>query len=183
MKGIDISRHNDDFVFDFVVIRAGCGKTPDADFEKNYKWAKSHGFAVGAYWYFTAKTEDAAMEQTKMFLQQLHGKQFEMPVFADIEEQYSQYIEKLGRPILETLERNGYFAGVYSSESVFLQYTSETFRQRFCCWVAKWSKNAPKIRADIWQYGTTNNTLDRDICEKDYPGIIKNAKLNGWGVT
>ena len=97
-KGIDVSNHNGTInwakvkasgAVDFVIIRAGYGKSisqKDKQFENNYAGCKAHGIPCGAYWYSYAITPAEAEAEARVFLQAIAGKQFEMPVYFDIEE-------------------------------------------------------------------------------------------------
>ena len=97
MKGIDVSVHNGNIDWrkvknagiQFAVLRAGYGRElsqKDTRFEENYRNAKAAGIPVGAYWYSYAMTEDEARLEADVFLSVISGKQFEMPVYFDLEE-------------------------------------------------------------------------------------------------
>ena len=97
MKGIDVSVHNGDIDWqkvkadgiDFAIIRAGYGKLEsqkDQKFEQNYAGAKAVGIPVDAYWYSYAMTPEEAELEADVFLSVIKGKQFEMPVYFDLEE-------------------------------------------------------------------------------------------------
>lgn len=97
MKGIDVSVHNGSIDWQkvknagiqFAILRAGYGRElsqKDARFEENYKNAKAAGTLVGAYWYSYAMSEDEARLEANVFLSVIKGKQFEMPVYFDLEE-------------------------------------------------------------------------------------------------
>ena len=128
--GIDVYQWQGDIDWnavktDFAILRAGYGRIPsqmDIKFERNYKGAKAANIPVGAYWYSYAKSADEAREEAQAFIQIIQGKQFEYPVYFDVEEQSTL---KLGRDkvsdiinaFLEEMEKNGYFAGLYMSHS------------------------------------------------------------------
>ncbi len=97
MKGIDVSVHNGDIDWqkvkadgiDFAIIRAGYGKLESQKgqkFEQNYKNAKATGIPIGAYWYSYAMTPEEAELEADVFLSVIKGKQFEFPVYFDLEE-------------------------------------------------------------------------------------------------
>ena len=97
MKGIDVSVHNGNIDWgkvkadgiDFAILRAGFGKLEkqkDEKFEQNYAGAKAAGIPVGAYWYSYAMTPEEAEQEADVFLSVIKGKQFEMPVYFDLEE-------------------------------------------------------------------------------------------------
>ena len=97
MKGIDVYKGQGDIDFakvkadgfDFVIIQAGYGKyakQKDMLFERNYTNAKRNGMHVGAYWYSYATSAADALQEAKVFVEIIKGKQFDMPVAFDIEE-------------------------------------------------------------------------------------------------
>ena len=98
IRGIDVSKWQGNINFQkvkdsgisFVIIRAGYGKLPsqkDKCFEENYCKAKASGLDVGVYWYSYAMSVDEAREEAKACLSVIKGKQFEFPVYFDLEEQ------------------------------------------------------------------------------------------------
>ena len=72
----------------FSIIRTGYGFGHiDGYYETNYKNAKANGVKLGAYWYSYASSVSDAVQEANYFVQALKGKQFEWPVYYDIEEQ------------------------------------------------------------------------------------------------
>ena len=97
MKGIDVSVHNGNIDWnrvksagiDFAILRAGYGRVAsqkDEKFEANYAGAKAAGVPVGAYWYSYATTPDEAKLEAEVCVSILRGKQFEYPIWFDLEE-------------------------------------------------------------------------------------------------
>ena len=133
MKGIDVSVHNGNIDWnkdkadgiEFAILRAGFGrleKQKDEKFEQNYAEAKAAGIPVGAYWYSYAMSPEEAELEADVFLKVIKGKQFEMPVYFDLEEkkQFDLGKEKVSaimRAFLERVESAGYFTGLYGSAS------------------------------------------------------------------
>ncbi|WP_288168074.1 GH25 family lysozyme, partial [Ruminococcus sp. CAG:379] len=83
----------------------------------NYSGAKAVGIPVGAYWYSYAMNENEARQEADVFLSVIKGKQFEMPVYFDLEEkkQFDLGKEKVSaimRAFLEKVESAGYFTGL-----------------------------------------------------------------------
>lgn len=204
MKGIDVSVHNGNIDWrkvknagiQFAVLRAGYGRElsqKDTRFEENYRNAKAAGIPVGAYWYSYAMTEDEARLEADVFLSVIKGKQFEMPVYFDLEEkkQFDLGKEKVSaimRAFLEKVEKAGYFVGLYGSASSLTTHTADDIKSRYTIWLAHWTEQT-NYSGDygIWQYsseGKVNGIIgnvDMDICRNDFPAIIKNKKLNGFG--
>ena len=92
--GLDLSKHNGTIDFDeikknnsFVILRAGYGtSTKDPKFEEYYKQAKAAGLKVGAYWYSYALNVNDAKTEAKKCLEVIKGKQFEYPIYIDMED-------------------------------------------------------------------------------------------------
>jgi GH25 family lysozyme M1 (1,4-beta-N-acetylmuramidase) len=204
MKGIDVSVHNGDIDWgkvktdgiDFAILRAGYGKLAsqkDQKFEQNYKNAKAVNLPVGAYWYSYAMNENEARQEADVFLSVIKGKQFEMPVYFDLEEkkQFDLGKEKVSaimRAFLEKVESAGYFTGLYGSASSLTTHTADDIKSRYTIWLAHWVDETNYSGAyGVWQHSEKgkvagiNGNVDLDICYKDFPTIIKGKGLNGYG--
>ena len=202
-RGIDVSAWQGKIDFqkvkqsgiDFVIIRAGYGKVAsqkDPYFETNYKNAKAAGLQVGAYWYSYASSIAEAKEEAAVCLSILKGKQFEYPIYFDLEEpkQFAQgksFCSQLVYTFCNALEKAGYFAGFYISRSPLQTHISAEVAKRYALWVAEYG---PKCNYSgtygIWQYsssgkvpGISGNT-DMDTSYVDYPSIIKSGGYNGF---
>ena len=203
--GIDISSHNGNIDFkkvknagiEFAVLRTGYGvKHPDqydSRFEEYYKGCKENGIDVGAYHFSYAVTAEAAEQEADFMLEIVKGKQFEYPLFFDIEHKTHAVLSKaVCAEIVEAfctrLEKAGYFAGVYSYDSFFFSNLPPEITDRFAAWTARVEDVKPTYCKSygIWQYswrgkvdGILTNT-DMNRCSKDYPSIIKAKCLNGF---
>lgn len=203
MKGIDVSVHNGNIDWnkvksagiEFAILRAGFGrleKQKDEKFEQNYAGAKAAGILVGAYWYSYAMTPEEAELEANVFLKVIKGKQFEMPVYFDLEEkkQFDLGKEKVSaimRAFLEKVEKSGYFTGLYGSASSLTTHTADDIKSHYTIWLAHWVNQTNYSGAyAVWQYfekghvDGINGNVDLDICYKDFPTIIKGKGLNGW---
>lgn len=200
-KGIDVSEWQGDINWfevdkDFVIIRAGYGRElsqKDKKFERNYSGAKGAGIPCGAYWYSYAMSEDEARSEAKVFLEVLKGKQFEYPVYLDVEE---QKVLSLGREkvsaiisvFLKEMENAGYFSGLYMSAYQLTNYTNEYIKKRFAVWVANYDVSKPNYSGSYGMWQSSNKgsisgisgNVDIDECYVDYPKIIKEAGDNGF---
>ena len=204
MKGIDVSVHNGNIDWNkvkadgigFAILRAGFGrleKQKDEKFEQNYAGAKAVGIPVGAYWYSYAMTPEEAELEADVFLKVIKGKQFEMPVYFDLEEkkQFDLGKEKVSaimRAFLEKVEKAGYFTGLYGSASSLSTHTADDIKSHYTIWLAHWVDKTNYSGAyAVWQYSEKGKVVgisgdvDLDICYKDFPTIIKGKGLNGWG--
>lgn len=180
----------------FAILRAGYGRElsqKDVRFEENYRNAKAAGIPVGAYWYSYAMTPEEARLEADVFLSVIKGKQFEMPVYFDLEEkkQFDLGKEKVSaimRTFLERVESAGYFVGLYGSASSLTTHTADDIKSRYTIWMAHWAEQTNYSGAySIWQYsdkGKVNGisgNVDLDTCYTDFPSTIKAKGLNGYG--
>lgn len=204
MNGIDLSQHNivsnwDDVAknVDFVILRAGYGKELsqiDKKFEEYYAECKKHNIPVGCYWYSYAKSKNEAEKEAEVFLKTIRGKQFEFPVYYDVEE-YD--IFKLGKKAVseiiftfcDTIEKAGYFTGFYSNPNFLHNVVNDTVKSRFSLWLAHWNTNTPYCDYGIWQKSAKgkisgiNGNVDIDLCKTDFTAQIKALDLNGFSKT
>ena len=105
----------------FAIIRAGYGIGGyDNFFQYNYENAKANGVKVGAYWYSYASSVNDAVQEANSIIQALAGKQFEWPIYYDIEDSKllalgKSQVSQIARNFCRTLEKNRYFCGIYAS--------------------------------------------------------------------
>lgn len=206
MKLIDISHHQGivDFnkvknaKYEGVIIKAGgsdAGFYKDSRFEEYYNGAKNVGLPVGSY-YFVGKnclsTEDGK-EDAVRFADYLKGKQFDLPVFMDVEAPASGQKEKVTDAIIgfcDYLESLKYYVGVYASDiSGFKDKIDlDRIKDKYDLWVARYGSKPQYVQNyTIWQYsesgvvdGINDNQVDLDECYVDYPTIIKSKGFNGY---
>lgn len=185
--------------YTFAIIRAGYGsalkypKQYDPTFETHYNGLKSVGLNVGAYWYLYATTPSQAVDEAKAFIKALNGKQFEYPVYVDVEEKGTLYTgtdtcSKIVDTFCETLKAAGYYAGVYCSTYWYTNCVSESIRKKWPCWIADYAtKCSYKGPYDIWQNGLVYvagaGNIDHDFCYTDLPAIVKAGGYNGFQKT
>lgn len=201
-KGIDVSscQKRIDWTkvsVDFAIIRAGYGRyatQKDSEFEANYSGAKKKGIPVGAYWYSYAVTPSEAQTEADVFLSVIKGKQFEYPVFLDLEEQKQLALGKdqvsaIIRAFLEKVEKAGYWVGLYMSANPLTNLVTDDIKKRYSIWVANVGVDKPAYSGayGMWQYswkgsvsGITGD-VDLDYSYMDYPAKIKAKGLNGYG--
>ena len=94
-KGIDISYCQpkvdwQKVTADFCIIQIGGGavrRQKDTMYESHYAGAKGRGIPVGAYWFTWARTVAEAEEEADICISLLNGKQFEYPIFLDLEQE------------------------------------------------------------------------------------------------
>lgn len=203
MNGIDVSKHNGSIDWknvkaqgiDFAIIRAGYGRfdnQKDERFEEYYRLAKKEGIKLGAYLYSYAKSVAEAEKEAEIFIKWLKGKQFEMPVFYDVEEKSQslkgkKFVSDIVKAFCQKLERAGYYVGIYASKYWLENYIDDECKQKYDVWVAQWtSQNSYKGQYGMWQYSATgkisgvNSGVDLDKSYKDYPSIIISGGFNGF---
>lgn len=201
--GIDVSVHNGAINWpkvaqevDFAIIRAGYGRTTNQEDKKflyNYNNAKNNGVPVGAYWYSYALTPTEAKKEAEACLQVIKGKQFEYPVYFDIEETKTfatgkKNVSAICKAFCETLENAGYFVGIYSSASAFKSYFDNECLAMYSIWTAHWGVQQPSFPPVYGMWQTSDNGscngiaghVDTNYCYQDFPDIIKKAGLNGY---
>ena len=208
--GIDISAWQGDYNLQkaksegvkFVILKGGGGDDglyKDSRFEQNYNKAKSLGLPVGVYWFSRAMNTTQAKSEAEFFYQNcLKGKQFELPIYIDVEAgMLKQSKRSLTDCILTWLKyvRNaGYWVGIYSSTSAFASLMYDDELKGYAHWVADWRGKCyyPNYYG-MWQFGGETNpirskkvagqTTDQNYMYEDYPTEIKAKGLNGWGKT
>lgn len=209
MKGIDISGYQKNINLEkakkegieFVILKAGytgwggngTSKGKDSQFENFYKKCKELNIPVGAYWYSCADTKQKGIDEANyMYEKCLKGKQFEYPIYIDVEEKRWQSGKKkeVTDAIIsfcDTLEKKGYFVGVYASLDWFKNKIDTNRLKNYTKWVACWSKNKPQFNYnafDLWQNADNGVVaglkLDTDISYRDFPTIIKKGGFNGF---
>lgn len=206
--GIDISKWQRGFNFDkavsegveFIILRGAYSQGKDSCFEDFYKACKARNIPVGVYHYSMAKTVDGAKKEANFLLNNvLKGKQFEYPIYMDVEDATQKTLgKKLLTDIIvtfcETLENAGYYVGIYSTASYMKSYTEESRLDPYDKWIAQWYTKCTYTKPyGMWQFGGETNklrtnkvagvTCDQDYCYKDYPAIMKKLGLNGYGKT
>lgn len=202
-KGIDVSKHQGTIDWaklknkiDFAMLRAGYGKLEtqiDPRFKNNYNGAKKNNIPVGVYWYSYAKSEAEAVKEAEACLKIIKGKQFEYPIFFDIEEASTlilgkSKVTKIVKAFCEKVEKAGYWVGIYSSKSALEDYIEEETRKRYSVWVAHVNvkKTTYSGAYAMWQYSWSGSfdgikgDVDMDYCYTDFSTQIKKKGLNGF---
>lgn len=202
-RGCDLSKHNivTDWKsvareMDFVILRAGGDynkKYKDSKFEQYYNACKMYDIPVGAY-YDCGKefyTKEKGKECAKHFKDLLSGKQFDMPVYMDIEvtpARYRHLITDAAVEFCEYMQDHKYFTGIYASDiSGFMGLLEIDRVKKYSAWVARYGKNPSYVKAyGMWQYTSTGSVMgikgnvDLDVAFWNFPEIIKGVHLNGY---
>lgn len=199
-KGISIQKLKDNGV-KFVILRAGLtyyggtgtNKAKDECFESFYNECKRIGMPVGCYWYSCADTRQKGIDEAMfMYNNCLKGKKFEYPIVMDVENQQWQYNKKRGvtdacKGFCETLENLNFYVSIYGSDiGTFKDKVYMNELQDYDKWVARWgSKPTYAIPYGLWQWTDSEKiagySVDGDYSYKDYPSIMIQKKVNGYG--
>ena len=191
----------------FVMLKCGIGSDytsqDDSQFEANVRKAEAAGLPWGAWLYSYALNAEQARSELAHILRLLKGKKPTMPIALDVEDSDNyrknhggwnfSNVNSCTKIVLEGLAEAGYYPMLYTGFEEIENYISPAVYEKYDMWFAHWaSKCGYKGRnLGIWQYGGETNVLennsipgvgvvDKDICYKDYPTIIKNGGYNGW---
>ena len=206
--GIDVSVHQKGFDFKkaknegvkFAILRGAYSTSKDKQFETHYKNAKAQGLDVGVYLYTRAtNVKEAKAEAEALYNNCLKGKQFEMPIYIDIEAKiHTSLCKKTNTEIVKTfceyLEGKGFWVGIYSFKYFFEKHLNDDELQNYAHWIAQWSTECTYKGKDgvlgLWQFGGETNKIRTNkvagvVCDQnymlvDYPSKIKAAGLNGF---
>ncbi len=194
-RGIDVSKHNHNLDgdgnylplnweliksqgFEFAILRVGYMGTgnvfvPDPVFEMNYTAAKEAGLDVGAYIYSYAYSVEEARAEANAMLEMLDGKQFEYPIYFDIE--YGHREEKdypkdatceyffnqkgltrenltdICKAFISTMQSNGYFTALYTnSEWLTTHLLKDDLTVAFDIWYARYRSIDEVVNEGTW---------------------------------
>ena len=188
--------------YDFVILKIGSdysGKSKT--FEMDYAGAKAAGLEVGAYYYAYSSTVSGTRNDAQEVLEWINGKQFEYPIYYDIEEQYladtlsKDSLTELITVFIEELQINGYYAALYVNHNWLNNILdTKTIIKRFDIWYARypqteaptWNEEKYGKQLSIWQFtdkGTVegfDTEVDLNYCYRDYPSLMKQWGLNGF---
>lgn len=193
---IDVSKHNGNIDFAKVkaagvygvIIRSGYGRETsqkDPMFEANYTAAKVAGLHIGSYWYSYADSVADAAKEAAACLECIQGKQFDFPIYYDLEESSTAVLGKdtctqIAQTFCNAIEDAGYWAGIYANTNWFTNYLNfDSLSPRYTIWLADYRSNYDKtLKRDMHQYsssGTINGIsgrVDMNRCYRDFPAEI-----------
>lgn len=205
-KGIDVSKWQGAINWqkvkasgiDFAILRLGFTGTAsrkpslDAQFKRNYAQCEQLGINTGVYYYSTATSPKQAQNEAKFVIKQLRGKKLQYPVYIDTEDAKQAKLSKsvltnIVKEFCDTMEKAGYYVGIYSNKNWFAEQLNDNKLNAYDKWIAQYSdKCTYKGDFGMWQYtdkgkiSGISGKVDLNKCYKNYPKIIKKAKLNGY---
>lgn len=190
-KGIDVWEGNNiDWncvETDFAILRLGYignnENKKDSKFEQNYNECKRRGIPIGVYVYNYVKSIDRAQTCAEWVVNQLQGKNFELPIYIDMEETKIAY---LGKDYLTSIciafntiiENAGFKAGVYANRNWFDNYLNkETLKEKYNTWIAHYGVKIDKYEGEynILQYSESgklqgiSGEVDLNVMYDDLP--------------
>lgn len=197
--GIDISNHNGDIDWkklskeiSFVIIRAGYGQNNiDLRAIKNIDGATKYGVPFGLYWFSYALNTPMAIKEADFLCDLADNYKPTFPLCFDWEYDSDDYAKRnnvdtskaamiaKAKAFLNRVKERGYYPMLYTN----LDYLNRGFGEltnEYDIWLAQWGVNLPSVSCEIWQTTSNgvisgiNGNVDKDICYKDYPSIIKN---------
>lgn len=215
-KGIDVSKWNhtkrgDEFLpldwnaikaagFDFVIIKMGGLNGLEPTFEMDYAGAKAAGLQVGAYIYTYSTSAEGALKDAENALEWIKGKQFEFPIYFDLEDTSQKALGKdllseMCITFIEKLQENGYYAALYTNHDWLTNVLdTERILELFDIWYARysgttepdWDEEKYGKPLGMWQYTQSgsiegfNCNFDMNYAYKDYAELMKKWELNGF---
>lgn len=136
IAGIDVSKHNGEIDFkkvkdddyQFAFIKASEGKTyRDDAFDRNYREARAAGLKVGAYHFF--RKNRTGREQADNLLAAISGKQLDLPLVIDLEDEWGNGVTVNREIALERvlemvgiLNDKGYQVMIYTNKDGYEKY-------------------------------------------------------------
>ena len=172
----------------YCILRAGFGDSDvDSRFEEHYN--NLQGLHLGAYWYSYATSPEGARAEARLCLSVINGKQFDLPIFLDMEEQGSLSRDTLDGIVCafgNEIEKAGYYFAVYTNLNWYNNVLSgKWLNSMYDWWIACWGE-APDpvygINYGTWQVGSDyyigSSRVDYNYVFKDYPKIIRDLGLN-----
>lgn len=200
MRGIDLSYAQNKVDYsklkeqgiEFAILRCGYGKEAsqkDKMFETHYQGCKDVGIKIGGYLYSYATNEDSGVNEVNNCLGFIEGKQFDLPIFYDLEEERTSKLGKtivtnLAKMFCKIIENHGYKAGVYANLYWFKNYinVNELINNGYKIWLAQWAeKPTADFHIDYWQYTSKGQVqgilgnVDMNIC---YDNIINEKPVD-----
>ena len=203
---IDLAALKDKIDFVIIRVGFGVSGTIDNKFKRNADLCKSLGIPFGFYWYSYALNEAGAEAEANAFLKAIepYKNDYSYGCWFDMEDA-DGYKRKKGMPSNEMLrkicakfcsivEDAGYYVGIYASSSWFNNQLKGEELNRYDKWVAQWPCSGGKQKGldvkpecrnnlNLWQFTSDayfngyNGRLDADYAYRDYPAIIRGAKI------
>ena len=148
----------------------------DVMFETHYKGLKEAEIKVGCYLYSYVTSPENAILEAENCLDFIKGKEFDLPVFYDLEDRLTKSLGKeaitnCAINFCEKIKEAGHEAGVYANLDWFTNYLNvyTLIEKGYRIWLAQWEVQEPTsyFPYDIWQF--TNSLHVAGIkCDGNY---------------
>lgn len=205
MKIIDVSKYNGVISWnkvanscDGAIIRVGyrghgSGRlASDTRYKENIEGALAAGLPIGVYFVTQAVTEAEAKIEAQYTMDLVKNYKITFPIFIDSEDGNQGKgradrgkLSKFNRTAIlkafcQEIEKGGYKAGIYASESWFKAYLDVNLLKNFYLWVAKYSTIKPSIPYNAWQYSDKGkiNGITGNVDLSDFTPVNKALKSN-----
>ena len=186
---------------DFMIARVGWYSESrsqfivDSQFERNYNEAKKGNIPLGIYLYSYATNVDEAKREAENLIKYLNAsnkKEYELPVFFDIEDATQETLSKetvtqIITTFCNIIKNAGYNPGIYANLNWYTNKIDlSQIPEDYALWIAHYDKNVTITDGipdqiekyakthDIWQYTQSGNidgisgNVDFDVCYKKY---------------
>ena len=129
-----------------------------------------------------------AVQEANYMVRALKGKQFEWPIYYDIEETSifnAGIANDIANAFCEVLEANKYYCGIYSNTKAFNNYFNDYVKTRYTIWLSHWNEDPIyEGKYDVLQYGSGGfpGILEVDLNKGylDFEPLMKQYGLNGY---
>ena len=135
---------------EFVILKAGSTLGMDPAFEMDYRDAKAAGLKVGAYFYTYSTTAEDTLRDAETLLSWLEGKQFELPVYFDLEETSmmelgGEHLTRLCQAFVVRLQEEGYYTALYTNtEWLYNLLDTAWVKENLDVWYARYTATPPE---------------------------------------
>ena len=175
--GVDVSRYQGNINWEelkndgmnFAILRAGTTKCGiDSKFEEYYEGTRKAGIKTGAYLFISSMDMQGFKAAAEQFLSYLDGKDWELPVYIDLEENEQttlgkQRLTTYAIECMNIISDAGYVTGIYSNLNWYTNFLDKAQIEKagYEIWYAQY----PEAHADphnydksgmcrIWQYSS-----------------------------
>ena len=170
----------------------------DANFDYNYTQARAVGLKVGCYCRMAAGSYTELISTTQKYIDVIAGKDFDLPVYIDAEDNAMAAIAKAqGKAILtsylleamDMIAAAGHHPGLYANLNWFSNYVDASMvrAKGYDLWLARYTHDCDSTdfstQYDAWQYsnkghyaGVQSSDIDLDVSYKNY----QYAGDHGW---
>ncbi|MCF0228387.1 MAG: hypothetical protein HUJ76_01675 [Parasporobacterium sp.] len=177
MNGVDVSKWNGDIDWfalrnqgiQFAIIRVGYRGYENGEImldDRFYEYmdgAEAAGLETGVYFYSAAIDEEEAEEEALFVINKLAGYRVSLPVYFDTESSGSTAARTAvmatgsytinARAFCETIEAQGYRAGVYASKNWYRNVLDINSLKDYDIWYAAYGDTpGTDVCFDMWQY-------------------------------